>query len=300
MWHVLLSLPPLLSCFVVLCRALESLDYAGAVEAYTAALAVDPQHKHVNKQLQLGLCKVQQQAGKAEEAVQVRKRFVMLFRTARSRVLAGRVSCSTAVGAVFVDKTIRHRQRQQVYASTAQHSRSKRKQRQHRKREHLVKQICSCEPAYLDPCRSAVAHLVHSVLLLQACQAALAIEPGWYEAAKQLVRALTAANRHDEAVAKARELLQQNQQDGEMHQVGSGVVDRWWGLHFESWQLRTVGCVFSFAAVPNCRHPVSVGAHTPRGIIGQNCSRLRACAHDSAYALCLCAWLSVLQLHARV
>lgn len=53
------------------CRALASMDYAGAAEAYTAALAVDPAHRHVNKQLQLGLCKVQQQLGKAEEAVQV-------------------------------------------------------------------------------------------------------------------------------------------------------------------------------------------------------------------------------------
>ena len=55
----------------MLCRALESQDFAGAVEAYTAALAVDPQHRQVNKQLQLGLCKVQQQMGKAEEAVLV-------------------------------------------------------------------------------------------------------------------------------------------------------------------------------------------------------------------------------------
>jgi predicted negative regulator of RcsB-dependent stress response len=56
---------------LLLCRAVESQDYAGAVEAYTAALAVDPQHKHVNKELQLGLCRVQQQLGKAEEAVLV-------------------------------------------------------------------------------------------------------------------------------------------------------------------------------------------------------------------------------------
>jgi DnaJ family protein C protein 3 len=103
-------------------KALESGDYAGAVEAYTAALAVDPQHRNVNKQLHLGLCRVQQQLGKAEEAV-------------------------------------------------------------------------------------------------QACQAALAIEPQWYDAAKQLVRALLAAKRFDEAAVKARELLQQNQQDGEMHQL---------------------------------------------------------------------------------
>jgi len=54
-----------------LCRAVESQDYAGAVEAYTAALAVDPEHKHVNKQLHLGLCRVQQQLGKGDEAVQV-------------------------------------------------------------------------------------------------------------------------------------------------------------------------------------------------------------------------------------
>lgn len=56
---------------LLLCRAVESQDYAGAVEAYIAALAVDPQHKHVNKELQLGLCRVQQQLGKAEEAVKV-------------------------------------------------------------------------------------------------------------------------------------------------------------------------------------------------------------------------------------
>ncbi len=65
----------ILSCTVLsvlhLRRALESQDLAGAAEAYTAALAVDPQHRQVNKQLQLGLCKVQQQLGKAEEAVQV-------------------------------------------------------------------------------------------------------------------------------------------------------------------------------------------------------------------------------------
>lgn len=54
---------------------------------------------------------------------------------------------------------------------------------------------------------------------MQACQAALTIEPQWYDAAKQLVRALLAAKRFDEAAVKARELLQQNQQDGEMHQV---------------------------------------------------------------------------------
>lgn len=59
---------------------------------------------------------------------------------------------------------------------------------------------------------------------MQACQAALAIEPQWYDAAKQLVRALLAAKRFDEAAVKARELLQQNQQDGEMHQVGGHLA----------------------------------------------------------------------------
>ena len=53
------------------CRAAESQDYASAVEAYTAALAVDPQHKVVNKDLHLRLCRVQQQLGKGDEAVQV-------------------------------------------------------------------------------------------------------------------------------------------------------------------------------------------------------------------------------------
>jgi len=56
--------------------------------------------------------------------------------------------------------------------------------------------------------------------LFQACQAALSMEPQWVEASKELIRALLAAKRHDEAVVKARELLQQHQQDGEIHQVG--------------------------------------------------------------------------------
>jgi hypothetical protein len=45
------------------------------------------------------------------------------------------------------------------------------------------------------------------------------MEPQHYEASKELVRALLAAKRHDEAVAKARELLQQYQQNADVHQV---------------------------------------------------------------------------------
>jgi hypothetical protein len=65
------TVPVPVLALLLLCRAVESQDYAGAVEAYTAALAVDPRHKHVNKELQLGLCRVEQQLGRAEEAVQV-------------------------------------------------------------------------------------------------------------------------------------------------------------------------------------------------------------------------------------
>jgi tetratricopeptide (TPR) repeat protein len=55
---------------------------------------------------------------------------------------------------------------------------------------------------------------------LQACQAALAIAPDYYEATKELIRALLAAERFEEAVNLARNALQQHQQDGELHQVG--------------------------------------------------------------------------------
>jgi Flp pilus assembly protein TadD len=53
----------------------------------------------------------------------------------------------------------------------------------------------------------------------QACQAALAIEANYYDATKELIRAMLAAERFDEAVNLARNALQQHQQDGEMHQV---------------------------------------------------------------------------------
>lgn len=55
--------------------------------------------------------------------------------------------------------------------------------------------------------------------LPQACQAALAIQPDYYDATKELIRALLAAERFEEAVNLARNTLQQHQQDGEMHQV---------------------------------------------------------------------------------
>jgi Flp pilus assembly protein TadD len=53
----------------------------------------------------------------------------------------------------------------------------------------------------------------------QACQAALALEPDYYDATKELISAMLAAERFDEAVNLARNALQQHQQDGEMHQV---------------------------------------------------------------------------------
>lgn len=62
-------------------------------------------------------------------------------------------------------------------------------------------------------------HPLTTPLPPQACQAVLSMEPQHYEATKELVRALLAAKRHDEAVAKARELLQQYQQNADVHQV---------------------------------------------------------------------------------
>lgn len=84
--------------------------------------------------------------------------------------------------------------------------------------------------------------------LFQACQAALAIEPGWLKAAKELVRALLAAKRHDEAVVKARELLQQNQQDGELHQVCLCV----WMCIDKAWGSLRCGCVSDGSRVCCC------------------------------------------------
>eukprot|EP00879_Flechtneria_rotunda_P016714 GHRR01017491.1.p1 GENE.GHRR01017491.1~~GHRR01017491.1.p1 ORF type:complete len:455 (+),score=141.28 GHRR01017491.1:1053-2417(+) len=103
-------------------RASEAQDFAEAEQQYTAALAVDPQHHLVNKELQLQLCRVRLLLDKGEQAV-------------------------------------------------------------------------------------------------QACEAALAVDSGLYAAHKELIRALLAAKRHDEAVNKARMLLQQHQNDGEVHQL---------------------------------------------------------------------------------
>jgi hypothetical protein len=65
----------------------------------------------------------------------------------------------------------------------------------------------------------------------QACQAALALDPAFEEAARQLVRALLAASRFEEAVTRARELLQANQRDAALHQVGGALrVCVCWGV----------------------------------------------------------------------
>lgn len=63
-----------------------------------------------------------------------------------------------------------------------------------------------------------------SLLLPQACQAALAIDGGMLEATKDLVRAMLAAKRLDEAVNLARNALQQHQSDGEVHEVNSAAT----------------------------------------------------------------------------
>lgn len=199
------------------------MDYAGAAEAYTAALAVDPAHRHVNKQLQLGLCKVQQQLGKAEEAVQVSQ--------GRSRECVRGFEWVVGCRCGFHQRVCIHQ----------------------RQRTFFLLQTTMVVDCVVLPCLGASPHHTPWLLTLcpcralpqQACQAALAIEPEWYEAAKQLVRALIAAKRVDEAAVKARELLQQNQQDGEAHQVCT-----WAGvLHTRTHTQSCVavgGCMFEF------------------------------------------------------
>uniref|UniRef100_A0A383VTQ7 J domain-containing protein n=1 Tax=Tetradesmus obliquus TaxID=3088 RepID=A0A383VTQ7_TETOB len=51
-------------------RAFEAQDYPEAEQQCQAALAVDPQHQAVNKELQLQLCRVQQMLNKPQEAVE--------------------------------------------------------------------------------------------------------------------------------------------------------------------------------------------------------------------------------------
>lgn len=60
---------------------------------------------------------------------------------------------------------------------------------------------------------------MYNVLYLQACQAAIALDAGFYDALKELVKAMLANKQFDEAVNMARNLLQQHQNDGEVHQV---------------------------------------------------------------------------------
>jgi hypothetical protein len=56
---------------VLSCRAWEAQDFAEAEQQCQAALAVDPLHTRVNKELQLQLCRVQQMLEKPQEAVEV-------------------------------------------------------------------------------------------------------------------------------------------------------------------------------------------------------------------------------------
>ena len=62
-----------MALFVLYCqrRAFEAQDYPEAEQQCQAALAVDPQHQAVNKELQLQLCRVQQMLNKPQEAVEV-------------------------------------------------------------------------------------------------------------------------------------------------------------------------------------------------------------------------------------
>jgi hypothetical protein len=55
---------------------------------------------------------------------------------------------------------------------------------------------------------------------LQSCDAAIAAAGEYYEAQKERVRALISAEQFDAAVNEARNLLQQHQNDRDMHQVG--------------------------------------------------------------------------------
>jgi two-component SAPR family response regulator len=52
-------------------RAFEAQDFPEAEQQCLAALAVDPLHQKVNKELQLQLCRVQQMLNKPQEAVEV-------------------------------------------------------------------------------------------------------------------------------------------------------------------------------------------------------------------------------------
>lgn len=54
---------------------------------------------------------------------------------------------------------------------------------------------------------------------LQACRAALVLDGGYFEAHKELIKAQLADKQYEDAVNTARNLLQQHQNDGELHQV---------------------------------------------------------------------------------
>jgi hypothetical protein len=53
------------------CRAFEAQEWQEAEEAYLAALAVDPAHKLINRELHLQLCKLRQMLSKPQEALEV-------------------------------------------------------------------------------------------------------------------------------------------------------------------------------------------------------------------------------------
>eukprot|EP00775_Hariotina_reticulata_P013415 gene13415-13543_t len=103
-------------------RAFEAQEWQEAEEAYLAALAVDPAHKMVNRELHLQLCKLRQTLNKPQEA-------------------------------------------------------------------------------------------------LESCDMAIAVTGDYYEAQKERIRALIAAEQFDAAVNEARNLLQHHQNDGDMHQL---------------------------------------------------------------------------------
>lgn len=57
--------------------------------------------------------------------------------------------------------------------------------------------------------------------LLQSCEAAIAIDGDFYEAQKERIRALIATEAFEAAVNEARNLVQQHQNDGDMHHVSA-------------------------------------------------------------------------------
>jgi hypothetical protein len=71
----------------VYCRAFEAQDYAEAEQQCQAALAVDPLHQRVNKEMQLLLCRVQQSLDKPQDAVEVSQQAVISYVTSVCNML---------------------------------------------------------------------------------------------------------------------------------------------------------------------------------------------------------------------